>query len=119
MHGGIGQELKSRQYERVIKAHENTRHGLDPGNRQQHDPGGQRWIGQPQCRLDNQPQGTFRAYEQVSQVIAAGVLDQPAIALQQFAPAIDDLQPGHAIPCQAVTQNPDTTGVGGNIATDL
>lgn len=60
----------------------------------------------------------FRRHEQMTQVVAAGILHQPAIEPQHFATTIDHGESSDPLAGIAMTQHLDATGIGRDVTAD-
>jgi len=85
----IREELEGRQAEATAQFGEDLHQAIERGQGQQHDVGQRRRIGQSHGRFDDDAKGAFRANHQMAQVVAAAVLDQAAIEVEQVAVAGD------------------------------
>ena len=54
----------------------------------------------------------------MAQVVAAGVLDQPAVEIQQFTRAGDHFHPCNPLARIAIADHADAAGIGGDVAAD-
>ena len=115
----VGEELEGGKRQFGTQGREHPHQRPDVLDTQQHDLAGRRRVRQAQGGLHHQPERAFAADEQVAQIVAAGVLDQAPIAVQQLPPAGDHPESGDPVARQAVAQYADAAGVGRNVAADL
>ncbi len=118
-HGLVGEELEGGQVDVLLEGVQHL-HDLAETGGAQHQ-GGQvpGRPGQAHGGLHHEPQGALRADEQVAQIVAGGVLDQPLVQVQQVAASGHHLEAGNPVPGHAVADHLDATGVGVDIAADL
>jgi hypothetical protein len=75
-------------------------------------------IGQLQRRFDDQAERTLGSDDEMTQVVAGGILRQAAIEIEQVALRRHKLQSGDPFARVAVTDHTDSAGVGRDVAAD-
>ena len=116
--GHVGEELERLQPQPAAELGEHPHQHLERGQRQQHDAGRRRRIGQAHDRLHHDPQGALGADHELAQVVTAGVLDQAAVEFEHLAGAADHGHPGDPLAGVAVADHADAAGIGGDVAAD-
>ena len=114
----VGEELEGLQLQARAERGEHLHQHLEAGHGQQHHVAGRRRVGQLHGGFDDHAQRALRTDQQLAEVIAAGVLDQALVELEQFATGGDHLQPGDPLAGVAVADHSDAAGIGGNVAAD-
>ncbi|MNN12877.1 hypothetical protein D3C81_1258860 [compost metagenome] len=117
--GLVGKEFEGGQVELVAKRVKHRHDRVEIRGAEHHRRKVVRRTIQTHRRLDHKAQGSFRTDEQLTQVVACGVLDQVLVQLQQIASTGNHLQASDPVAGHAIANNLNTTGIGADIAANL
>ena len=116
--GTIGKELECADTQAVAAGRVHLHQVFHGRQGQQHDVGFHGRIRQSDFGFHHQTERAFRTNHQMTQVIAAGVLHQATIEIEQFSAAGDQLEAGNPLARVAIADHADSAGIGGDVAAD-
>ena len=114
----VGEELERGQAQPRAAGLEHLHQRVHVRQREQHHVARRRRVGEAHGHFDHDAERAFRSDREVAQVVAARILDQAAIEIEQVAVAVHELEPADPLARVAVADHADAARVGRDVAAD-